>query len=181
MSIHSTARLVLPVGPRDHIRGLATAPVTLVEYGDFECPYCGEAYVVLEAVVRSLPKELCFVFRHFPLTQLHPHAQNAAEAVEAAGAQHLFWEMHDIVFTHQSALEAEALVDYATSIGLDPKVFIPALAQHRYAPRVREDFLSGVKSGVNGTPTLFLNDIRYDGPRDYDSLRAAIKDAAQSS
>jgi protein-disulfide isomerase len=179
MSTSSTTNLVLPVGTRDHVRGPETALVTMVEYGDFECPYCGEAYPVLEEVVRSLGDKLRFLFRHFPLTQIHPHAQHAAEAAETAASHHKFWEMHGMLFTHQIALDDQALTTYASTIGLEPKAFIRDLDSHRHAARVQEDFLSGVKSGVNGTPTLFINDTRFDGPPDYDSLLEAIEYAAQ--
>jgi protein-disulfide isomerase len=136
----------------------------MVEYGDFECPYCAQAEPVLKALRRSLQNILLFAFRHFPLAEAHPHALHAAEAAEAAGAQGKFWQMHDYLFAHQDSLEDSDLVEGAAAVG--------------YLPRVREDFLSGVRSGVNGTPTLFINGMRYDGPRDLDSLLAAIEQLA---
>ena len=172
-------RLRLPVGERDHARGPATALVTLVESGDYECPYCGAAYPVVEELRQAFGDRLRFVFRHFPLAEMHPHAVDAAEAAEAAGAQQRFWEMHDTLYTHQRALDDTHLVKYASSIGLDPSQFRRALAENAYAERVREDFLSGVRSGVNGTPTFFVEGVRYDGPLDFDSLAAVLHDVAE--
>ncbi len=121
---------------------------------------------------------LLFAFRHFPLAEAHPHALHAAEAAEAAGAQGKFWEMHDCLFEHQDALEDEDLIDYAAEVGCNLDQFVNDMAENRYAARVREDFLSGVRSGVNGTPTIFINGLRYDGPRDLDSMLAAIEQVA---
>ena len=178
MTTHATSRLILPVSERDHIRGPATALVTLVEYGDYECPYCGEAYPVVEELQQALADRLQFVFRHFPLAQVHPHALSAAEAAEAAGAQDMFWEMHAILYTHQHALDGAHLIDYAIALGLDPTSFRHALDGRAYENRVREDFLSGVRSGVNGTPAFFIEGVRYDGPRDFDSLVAVLAEVA---
>jgi protein-disulfide isomerase len=172
----TTTRLVLPVSEeRDHIRGPKKAPVTLVEYGDFECPFCGEAYPVVEAVRLRMGKQLRFVFRHFPLVNSHSHAEAAAEAAEAAGAQGRFWEMHDMLFQHQDALEDKDLLVYAQGIGLAVVRFEAEIAAGLYVPRVREDFLSGVRSGVNGTPSFFINGVRYDGPRDLESMVGALE------
>jgi protein-disulfide isomerase len=167
-------RLVLPVDGRDHVRGPANAPATLVEYGDYECPYCGLAHPIVKEVQRRLGHQLRFGFRHFPLNEIHPHAQMAAEAAEAAGAQNRFWEMHDLLFKNQQALEDADLVRYATALGLDVTRFVNELADRIWEPRVREDFMSGVRSGVNGTPTFFVNGIRHDGPWDADSLTEAL-------
>lgn len=175
-----TPRLTLPVSERDHIRGPTTAPVTLVEYGDYECPYCGEAFQVVEMVRRALGNRLRFVFRHFPLAQMHPHAQDAAEAAEAAAVQDKFWEMHDTLYTHQDALDEAHLVRYAISLGVDPMLVRRALAEDAYLDRVRADFISGARSGVNGTPTFFIQGIRYDGLHDFESLRGALEVTAAS-
>jgi protein-disulfide isomerase len=175
----TTARLVLPIGDRDHTRGPTTAPVTLVEYGDFECPFCGQAYPVVEALLEQLADEVLFAYRHFPLTQVHPQAQHAAEASEVAAVHGRFWEMHHLLFQNQRALNDRSLARYAESIGIDPADVIAALAEGTYVARVREDFLSGVRSGVNGTPSFFINDLRYDGPRDLRSMVAAVKYAAE--
>ena len=129
----------------------------------------------------SLGDLLCFVFRNFPLTTVHPHAEHAAEAAEASGAQGKFWEMHDCLFEHQKALHDRDLVDYATEIGLDVFLFIREMTAHRYADRLREDFLSGVRSGVNGTPTFFINGARYQGSLNLRSLLAAIEQVADEA
>jgi protein-disulfide isomerase len=176
-----TPRLTLPVTERDHIRGPATALVTLVEYGDYECPYCGEAFPVVEKLRRALGNRLRFVFRHFPLAQMHPHAQDAAEAAEAAAAQDKFWEMHDTLYTHQHALDEAHLLRYATSLGVDPLLVHRALAEDLYLDRVREDFISGARSGVNGTPTFFIQGIRYDGRYAFEPLLRALEAAAEQN
>jgi protein-disulfide isomerase len=155
--------LTPPVSAQDHAAGPEDAPVTLVEYGDYECPYCGMAYPIVKRAQRALGTELRFVFRNFPLAESHPHARLAAQAAEAAGAQGKFWEMHDALFEHQNALELEDLVSYAKSLGLDTVKFARELEAGTYAKRVRDDFRNGVRSGVNGTPTFFVNGSRYDG------------------
>jgi protein-disulfide isomerase len=170
------ARLTPPVSERDHVIGPPLAAVTLVEYGDYECPYCGAAHPIVKEVRRRLGNGLRFVFRHFPLTRVHPHAERAAEAAEAAGAQGAakFWRMHDQLFEHQDALEDQHLVMYASEIGLDLELFTRDLRSGVHLPRVREDFLSGVRSGVNGTPTFFINGRRHDGGFDLQSLLGAV-------
>ena len=173
-----TARLTLPVSQRDHQQGPATAPVTLVEYGDYECPYCGEAYPIVKEIQRRLGVR--FVFRNFPLTQSHPHAEHAAEAAEAAAVQEKFWEMHDYLFEHQQALDDAHLVQYAVTLNLDKETFVREMTEHVHANRVHEDFLSGVRSGVNGTPTFFINGVRHDASYELETLLAAIE-AAMSS
>ena len=178
MKTHFAPKLVLPVSERDHIRGSADAPVTLVEYGDYQCPYCGMANPIVDEVRRELGDGLRFVFRNFPLTESHPHAEHAAEIAEAAGAHNKFWEMHDMLYAHQDALDDRHLAEYARLLGVPASEITRALAQHAYSDRVREDFMSGVRSGVNGTPTFFINGVRHDGAFDRDSLLAAIKDAA---
>ena len=154
-----------PVGPDDHVQGPADAPVTLVEYGDFECPYCGMAYPIVKAAQRKLGPRLRFVYRHFPLAEAHPHARHAAAAAEAAAAQggeQAFWAMHDALFENQHALDDASLARLASRLGLDGDRVAADLAAGTYAPRVRQDFRSGVRSGVNGTPTFFINGVRYD-------------------
>jgi protein-disulfide isomerase len=176
-----TPRLAVTVSRRDHIQGLATAPVTLVEYGDYECPSCGAAYPIIKEVQRRLGAQLRFVFRNFPLTTAHPHAQHAAEAAEAAGAQGRFWEMHDTLFEHQSALTDAALVRYAKALDLDTTRFADGLRQHQYAARVREDVAGGIRSGVNGTPTFYINGVRHDAPYDLETLLAAVNVTAAAA
>ena len=170
-----SAVLTLPVGDRDHIQGPADAPLTLVEYGDYECPHCGRAYPIVKDVQRRLGKQLRFVFRNFPITNLHPHARHAAEAAEAAGVQKHFWEMHDALFEHQNALDDRHLSADAAAIGLDVPRFDRELSSHVHTKRVREDFSSGVRSGVNGTPTFFINGIRHDDSWDPDTLTQALR------
>jgi protein-disulfide isomerase len=176
MSPTATAKLKPPVGPHDHVQGPAEAPVTLVEYGDYECPYCGEAYPVVKALQKRLGDQMRFVFRNFPLAQAHPHAEHAAEAAEAAGAQGKFWEMHDLLYENQDALEDEDLVRYARALHLDVPRFVKETESGAHLERVREDFRSGVRSGVNGTPSFFINGARHDGPFDLASLLAAIEE-----
>jgi protein-disulfide isomerase len=174
------ARLVLPISGRDHILGPTDAPATLVEYGDYECPYCGLAHPIVTEVLRRFGRRLRFAFRHFPLAEIHPHAARAAEAAEAAGAQGKFWEMHDLLYTNQPALADPDLVRYAGLLGLDMTRFVRELADHIWEPRVREDFMSGIRSGVNGTPTFFINGVRHDGPWDADTLSDDLMAAAHA-
>lgn len=167
-----------PVDPeRDHIRGPDDAPVTLVEYGDFECPYCGQAEPVIRQLLEQFGSELRYVFRHLPLVEVHPHAQEAAEAAEAAAAWGKFWQMHDLLFQHQDALTMQDLVRYAAELGLDVERFREKLNKRRYAPRVARDVDSADQSGVTGTPTFFVNGRRYHGAFDLDSLTALVRSA----
>jgi len=165
------------VGPRDHTSGSQDAPLTLVEYGDFQCPHCRNAYPIVKKVQQQLGARLRFVFREFPLTQIHPEAEHAAEAAEAAGAQGAFWPMHDRLFERQFALDDDSLVEYAQDLGLDGDRLQGELAAGAYRAKVRDDFMSGVKSGVNGTPTFFINGTRYDGSYDLASLLEAVSAA----
>lgn len=168
-------RLQRAVDPRDWARGPASAPVTLLEYADFQCPFCRRAFFELERLRRGLGDRIRFVFRHFPLSQMHPYATQAAEAAEAAGAQGKFWEMHDALFTHQDALGREALRAHARSLRLDVDRFTRELDEHRYLPKVRRDFRDGVRSGVNGTPTMFINGARWDGPYTAEALLRGMR------
>jgi protein-disulfide isomerase len=167
---------LVPVGPRDHAQGPADAPVTLVEYGDFECPHCGRAYPMVKEIQERMGSNLRFVFRHFPLTQIHINAEHAAESTEAAAQHGKFWPMHDLLFENQANLENPQLIAYGESLGIDPEWLSQALSEGRFQPRVREQFLSGVKSGVNGTPTFFVNGSRYDGP--WELLGETLAEAA---
>src|SRR5947207_14342457 len=168
------SKLVLPVAKRDHIQGPVDAPFALLEYGDYECPYCGDAYPVVQAIQRQLGDRLCFAFRNFPLVNSHPHAEHAAEAAESADAQGKFWEMHDMLFENQEALDDEDLAQYAASLGLDARRLISEVQTGAHTARVREDFQSGARSGVNGTPTFFINGVRHDGAPGFDALLAAL-------
>jgi protein-disulfide isomerase len=169
--------LTLPVSERDHSQGMDNASITLVEYGDYECPYCGQAYPIIKNIQKILGSQLRFVFRNFPISQIHPHALSAAEAAEAADSQHKFWIMHDYLYEHQDRLDDDDLVQYASTLGLDLDRFSKEVAEHTHASRVREDFMSGIRSGVNGTPTFYINDIRHDDSWDEDTLLASLKQA----
>ncbi|HYJ75440.1 MAG TPA: thioredoxin domain-containing protein, partial [Kineosporiaceae bacterium] len=162
---------------RDHIRGPMDAPVTLVEYGDFECPYCGQAEPVVRELLASHGDDIRYVWRHLPLEHVHPHAALAAEAAEAASEQGAFWEMHDLLLDHQDHLTGRDLVAYAQQLGLDVDRFHRDLKEHRLAGRVAEDVQSAELSGVSGTPTFFVNGRRHYGAYDIDTLKAAVKTA----
>jgi protein-disulfide isomerase len=173
------AALTMPVTEdRDHIQGPAEAAVTLVEYGDYECPYCGAAYAIIKEVQSRMGERLRFVFRNFPITTSHPHAEVAAETAEAAATQGRFWQMHDLLYENQRRLRAPDLRDYAERLALDVERFDRELAEHAHAPRVREDFMSGVRSGVNGTPTFYINGARHDDSYDIETMLAALERAS---
>jgi protein-disulfide isomerase len=173
------AELTVPVDvDRDHVQGPADASVTLLEYGDYECPYCGAAYPIVKEVQDRMGDKLRFVFRNFPITTSHPHAEQAAEAAEAAGSQGRFWEMHDTLYENQRRLGDADLRSYAARLGLDLESFERDVAEHVHAPRVREDFMSGVRSGVNGTPTFYINGVRHDDSYELETLLAALEQAA---
>jgi protein-disulfide isomerase len=174
--LHSP-RLTVPVSERDHVLGPARASLTLLEYGDYQCPFCGAAQPVLKEIGKTLGDELRFVFRHFPLTQAHPNAGQAAEAAESAGAQGRFWQMHDLLYANQTRLRFQDFVGYAQLLALDVDRFASDLREHTFAARVREDFLSGIRSGVNGTPTFFVNGVRHNGGWDLESLLEALRTA----
>jgi protein-disulfide isomerase len=171
-------QLTPPISERDHIQGQNSARVTLVEYGDYQCPDCLQAFPIMIDIQEHLGDKMRLVFRNFPLTTAHPKAQHAAEAAESAGAQGKFWEMHDYLFEHQAHLEDSNLFEHATEIGLDLHRFKRDLEIHSFTARVREDVESGIKSGVTGTPTFFINGFRHDGPWDLETLTKAILKAA---
>jgi protein-disulfide isomerase len=168
------------LGPSDHVVGAEGATVELVEFGDFECPHCGAAHGVLKQVLHRVGSGLLFAFRNFPLSQIHPHAFLAAEAAEAAGAQGEYWPMHDKLFENQEALEPDDLVAYAKILRLDVARFAEDLSRNTHAAKVKGDFSSGVRSGVNGTPTFFVDGVRYDESWDPDTLTAALKAAIRA-
>lgn len=177
-----SAQLTPPVNADDHAAGPADAPVTLVEYGDFECPFCGQAHPIVQALQARLGPRLRFVFRNFPLTEVHPHAEHAAEAAEAAGAQGRFWQMHDLLYERQDALDDADLVEDAREVGLDAGRVARELAEETWAPAVRADFRSGVRSGVNGTPTFFINGERFDGNwMDVEGFAAVLREVADAA
>ena len=175
--------LTPPVSDTDHAEGPAGAPVTLVEYGDYACPHCGAAFPVTKALQREMGRELRFVFRNFPLREAHPHAQHAAIAAEAVGAHGdaKFWAMHDALFENQDALDDAELVAHAKALGVPAAEIVAAFESGPSADRVRADFRNGVRSGVNGTPTFFVNGVRYDGDwRDVRSFVTALREAARA-
>lgn len=171
-------RLTVPIGGRDHVRGPASAPFALLEYGDYECPFCRAAQPTVEMLIDTLGEKLCFAYRHFPLTQIHPHAQTAAEGAESAAQQGRFWEMHAMLYGHQASIDPPHLLAYGQTLGLDIRRMALELEGHVHLPRVREDFLSGVRSGANGTPTFFVNGVRHNGPPDITSLLASLEATA---
>lgn len=169
------AELKVPVSSSDHIQGDDGAAITLVEYGDYECPHCGAAYPIVKEVQKHFGKQLRFVFRNFPLVQAHPHAQMAAESAEFAAAHGKFWEMHDAIFEHQRRLNADLLIELAVGLGMQGPALAKALKSEQYAEKVKLDFMSGVRSGVNGTPTFFINNHRHDAPFDFEDLVEGIE------
>ncbi len=171
-------RLTQPVTEKDHAQGPPDAPVTLVEYGDYECPYCGRAYPIVKRLQTEFGDRLRFVFRNFPLNTIHEHAGVAAQAAEAAASQGKFWDMHDLLYEHQDDLADADLVRYALKLGLEVYKFEAELSGEVHARHVRDDFRSGIRSGVNGTPTFFINGTRYNGPLEYDALKQAVEEAA---
>lgn len=167
--------LRVPVTQHDHIRGPANAPVTMVEYGDYECPHCGAAHPVVNLVLEHFGPNLRFVFRHFPLTQVHPKAEPAAESAEFAGAHRKFWEMHDGLYENQERLSAPLLFGLAKALGLSEVELRNTIVIEKYAPKIKADFLGGVRSGVNGTPSFFINGRRHEGTYALEDLVSAIE------
>jgi protein-disulfide isomerase len=166
--------LSVVVGKGDHALGPEDAPVTVVEYGDYQCPYCADMHPMIKSIAKSMGTQMRFVFRHMPLIEMHPYAQHAAEAAEAASAQGKFWEMHDAIFQQQSELGSDLLHQLAVRIKLDIDQFASDLDARRFRPRVKRDFMGGMRSGVAGTPTFFINGKRYEGPLNQAALLSAI-------
>lgn len=171
----SRGKLTPLVGPQDHVQGPETAPITLVEYGDFECPHSRRAVSIVQEIQKRLGDQVRFVFRNFPLSRKHPHAQQAAEAAEAAAAQGKFWEMYYTLFKNQFELEEEDLISYADALDLDTDRFARELEERVYAGRVKKDVESGTESGVTGTPDFFINGVLHAGDYDFESLMAGIE------
>ena len=171
------SKLSIPVGPDDHIEGDPAAACVLVEYGDYQCPSCGQAYPIVKRLQKHFGKRLAFVFRNFPLTQIHPWAEPAAEAAEFAASQGKFWEMHDLLYENQNQLGEPLLVELSDTLDLSSSQLLTAVAEHTFQDRVKTDFRGGVRSGVNGTPTFFMNGTRHDASYDFQTLTAAIEDA----
>jgi protein-disulfide isomerase len=164
-----------PITPYDHVRGPADAEVALVEYGDYQCPHCAAAHPHVKLVERQFGRRLCFAFRHFPLNQVHPYAESAAECAEVAAAHSRFWEMHDGLYENQELLGPPLFLELARNLGISDLELSQALTAGTFAPKVRSDFLGGVRSGVNGTPTFFINGRRHDGTYLHQDLAAAIE------
>ena len=171
------AELKVSITAEDHTQGPENADVTLVEYGDYECPYCGQAYPVVQQLQKQFGKRLRLVFRNFPLSQMHPHAETAAEVAEFAGAQGKFWEMHDKLYENQERLGETLFLDLAEKLKLSTTALRQALKERTFEAHVRADFRGGVRSGVNGTPTFFINGQRHDGSFDFETLVSAIRQA----
>ena len=169
------------VNETDHTTGTENAPVTLVEYGDYQCPHCGHAYPIIKQIQEELGDKLNFVFRNFPLSEMHPQAFMAALATEAAAKQNAYWPMHDIIFEHQQRLHSADLLKYATTLGLNEETFIADMQDEALKQKVEGDFESGIMSGVNGTPTFFINGSRFNGGVDDDILLDALKAAIAHS
>src|SRR5260221_3352065 len=176
MTIKSRHQLSEPVSAHDHLRGPRTALISLVEYGDFECPYCRAAEPIVAGLMEALGNQLSVTFRHFPMTEVHPHAQHAAEVAEAAAAQGRFWEMHDMLFANQDALDDASLLNYAADLALDVDRVGRELASHVHAGRVAADRQNGLASSVSGTPTFYIDGTRYDGTVGLRQLLAAIRE-----
>lgn len=170
-------QLRVPITPLDHILGNDDAIVTIVEYGDYECPHCAAAQPILAQILAHFGNQLCLVYRHFPLVEVHPHAGAAAEAAEFASVHGLFWQMHEAIFTHQQRLSVPLLISLAANLKLSPIDLRDALASDRFGAKIRGDFIGGVRSGVNGTPTFFVNGIRHDSPYGVATLSSAIDQA----
>ncbi len=168
------AILTVPVSSRDHIQGNDSAPVTLLEYADYQCPHCGLANYIIRAVQDHYGDQLRFVFRNFPLSQIHPQAQTAAETAEFAGAHGHFWDMHDNIYQNQQRLSLPLLLQLTDALALSVFELQQTLERHEFLPRLRNDFLGGVSSGVNGTPTFFINSARHDGSYTFDDLVSEI-------
>jgi protein-disulfide isomerase len=168
------ASLRVPVTKTDHIQGNENAPVTLVEYGDYECPHCGHAHGIIKKLQRHFGDRLRFVYRNFPLTQIHPMAEPAAEAAEFAAAHQKFWEMHDAIYADQDDLSMPVLGELAKELGLSDSDLATSLSEHEFLPRIKEDFMGGVRSGVNGTPTFFINGERHEGSFEFKDMVEAI-------
>jgi protein-disulfide isomerase len=174
-----TTQLTPPVSSEDHSLGPEQATVTLVEYADYECPYCGEAAHIVADIREQLGDRVRFVFRNFPLIDTHPHALQAAEAAEAAGLQGRFWEMHDLLFEHQRRLDPAHLAQYARQIGLDLDKFERDMAEHTTYSRIEADLESGERSGVDQTPSFFINGERFEGDWESDDLLGALERRSQ--
>jgi protein-disulfide isomerase len=171
------SKLSVAVSAEDHMQGDLAAECSLVEYGDYECPHCGHAYPIVKRLQNHFAKRVSFVFRNFPLSEIHQWAEPAAEVAEFAGGLGKFWEMHDLLFENQESLSNALFLELADRLDLSPSQLQAAVTKQRYRARVRTDFSGGVRSGVNGTPTFFINGQRHNGSFDFDTLSDAIEQA----
>jgi protein-disulfide isomerase len=171
------ARLKPSVNEQDHIKGKMDAPVVLVEYGDFQCPHCGAAHPMIKEIEKKFNNQMAFVFRHFPLSEVHPDAQSAAVATEAAANQGKFWQMHDLIFENQANLSPSALLMMAETLKLNLKIFQKDIGDQKLFEKVEANFESGIISGVNGTPSFYINGLKYEGPYEFQSLARSIDHA----
>lgn len=169
------SKLSEPITSADHIAGNPQASVTLVEYGDYQCPYCGQAHPIVKQILARFGNDIRFVFRNFPLTEIHPHAFHAATAAEFANLHGKFWEMHDTIYENQQALKDSDLSAYGHRLGLDPVDLVEGLDDPNLEGRVQHDFMTGVRSGVNGTPSFFIDGVRHDGAWDFEHLSKALQ------
>lgn len=176
----SGAKLRVPVSEKDHVYGTKDALLELVEYGDYECPFCGQVFDVIKRLQETFSKDLKFVFRNFPLTQIHPDSMNAARAAEAAGLQHKFWEMHDMLYENQDRLDEEHLLSYAVALKLNLKRFAKDFADKKVDEKILSDLENGARSGVNGTPNFYINGYRYSGDWSYESMSSVLRDVHES-
>jgi protein-disulfide isomerase len=174
------AKLRIPVGGADHVQGAESAPITLVEYGDYECPYCGAAYPMVKRLQEALGDNLRFVFRNFPITELHRHALSAAMTAEFGAAKGRFWEVHDDLFENQRRLGTTLYDSIVTKLGLPTDELHTVLESATYEDKIRGDFDGGVRSGVNGTPTFFISGVRYDGRPEFEAMSAALARVVES-
>ncbi|HEX6169360.1 MAG TPA: DsbA family protein [Chitinophagaceae bacterium] len=173
--------LTPPVSSIDHLWGNKNALIELVEYGDFQCPYCGRAYPIIKRLKVEMNDSVKFIFRNFPISKIHPQAKAAAIAAEAAALQNKFWEMHDLIFEHQKRLTHEAIVEYAHMAGLDLNRFNEDIQHENLLRKVEGDFMSGLRSGVNATPTFFINGSRYEGSWEGNYLSEYLLNISQNA
>jgi len=177
--MNKAQKSTLPIEGHDHIQGSIDSPFKLVEYGDYQCPYCADAHEVVKEIQERLGNRLCFVFRNFPLVEIHPFAEHAAEAAESAAGQGRFWEMHDTLFENQNALTDEDLAEYAMELGLDARRLVADVRKGAHAERIKKDLASGEQNGVNGTPTFFVNGQLFAGEPTPEELTAALTECTE--
>lgn len=173
--INKEYKLNIPVNDQDHKQGSSDARINLLEYGDYQCPYCGKAYFIIKQLQLDFGHQLQFIFRNFPLTQMHEHAFKAAETAEIAGDEGKFWKMHDLLFEHQDELDDYHLLSYAEKLGIDKNTYLHQMNTQSKTQKIKDDFMSGVESGVNGTPSFYINGYKYEGSWDYHNFKKTLK------